>query len=1090
MVQSSERLAPPSRERTAPQRLDRDPLQFDEEVEAQRTVFTQQLDHYRQQLTGKELHTEVPTLLKQVLENTANHNELAVAADFFALVTAVEAARSPRHSANWEQAAAAMHIVFPYRSGEVQRILMATGEGKTFTIAMAALWKAKHGQRVTVHTDKKANVEQSFRGTQQLYELFEVTSSKVQTAEEVGPAYLNTLNVDTTQVRYGVWSQFMHEHLTRQSIIFEAESLLRGDLALQRQGIARVADPAAVRQLIDHHQKYLVPDCVISDEGDVSVDLESSPVVLSQENAEGFTPIESAQLELAWQLFADQDPTALQRIAKATHFSIETVTEKYEVKTITTVEGTDQEADQVLAVNKNRVMMAPEALFFAKLFEMTATPAQLSEVLRLAQLSAQSGELSLAWPPETINRLIEVLAHPTEGVDSIDWTALGQVLPPVQKSELRHYFSAENKLINYHQFLTQHPEVRAALSSADQQLQEGDWQVIQQAFGAEFPVFQQRLTFVRLLNAVQQVCEPLFIHHNHDAMNVKYVLEEGNDYIIDRTGQEAQIIVLSNDRQPQPGKQFTDSIQAFLQLKHDLPLAVGQETIGQIMPITWYHSRAKHGAEVTSISGTQENPDYVVESTGQSEVIELPARVFENNEQKLRAITKYVQSRADVPILLCAEDYGEWKALADALAGDPERELILLDADHADDSYELVQQLSKGKILLLQITARGLDFGKLTEQMQHSFADGVIVGAGPLLDKHQEDQRRGRLGNKRPQGKTVLFTSLDDEVAQQFYLISPQTSEQRHQRMQAIQSEYEALIATDQLRKLNWPASFAEADAELAAWFEDDDRAEAERQPRSMPTWMQVLINDPAISAEMQPIAQKLAHRFGGLFKQYEALRQGHLSSLERQQQNNLRKTTEQRREQMTVDVVVQNLWQTIMNPTESTPLGKVVLPLTYEERKRLMVQVFEDANSIYTLSKLQVKPDDQESVGRRQERRMNQFIKDFSERIIDWVEGDQLLLEYQRLQTEFAPLFPAPLPNHIEQLSAWLETHFPVVRQSPWRRVTQHVLLGLQLYAQPDRLPMLPAEVNPTLTDQVVEQLRQLSKRDQQIRRKFQAEK
>lgn len=1072
MLSRSELPSTLSQEKAFLQPKELSPIELDQQIEAQRSFFLECVANFSSKLEGKELTDELPTLLAELQKNV-NSEPITSATEFMALVSAVEGKRSRRHSVNWEQAAAALHIVFPYEKREIQRILMATGEGKTFTIAMAALWKAHLGETVTIHTDKQANVEQSHRATAELYALFGVESAQALSAEQAGPEYMNYLNGEMPAVRYGVWSQFMHESLVRQSIVYEAKALLRGDLASQREGKVRLASPDGINKLIAHHEKYLIPDTVIGDEGDVSVDLEASPVVLSQESGETLSESDVAELQLAWELFDNQDPAALQRIAEATGFPLEKIQEKYAIAPIERVEGDDLEED-VLAVTANRVVVATEYVFFAKMFEMSATPAQLTEVLDLAIAQHAS-----SLPTETLRKLREAALSAQEG--QLNWQKVAEALPVPTRSELRTFLSDQNPILSYSKVVETHPELKRVMRG-DGTLSEVDNDVLKSVFGSELPLFQQRLTFFRVLAFVQQVCEPLFIHYNHDVTNVRYMLEEGNDYQIEQYEDGAEIVVLSEDRQPQPGKQFEDNVQAFIQLKHGLPISVGQQTVGQIMPVTWYYSRSRQGSEVTSISGTQENPNYVVELTGTSRVEELPPRVFEHREQKLRAIVKYVQDRGDAPILLCAQDYSEWKALADALENTPDRELIKLDADHAEDSYELVPQLSKGKILLLQITSRGLDFGRLNEEMKHSFENGVIIGSGPLKDSHQEDQRRGRLGNKRPEGEVVLFTSLDDEVAQQFYLISPKTREQRAKEFSQLEVRYQQLVASPALSRLEWPTSFAEAMAEVDMWLEKDETV-------SLPTWVQIIVGDQAISAEMRPHMESLTSKWKALIRRYEALREGHSSTIDRQQQNNMRRAFESRREQMTIDVVVQNIWQRVMSPTESTPLEAAVRPLRHEQRKQLMVRIFDEAEMIYTTSKLKVKPDQQESATHNEERKMNQFMRDFTEQIIDWITIDNLHDEYRALSEAWSlsEFKHTPLPEQLSQLAEWLDRNFPKQQKNRLQRLTQQLFVGLQLFSQPDQIPTLSRDEQE---DELIAQLRDLAQQEQQISRKVQAEK
>ncbi|MBW7955919.1 hypothetical protein H3C66_04260 [Patescibacteria group bacterium] len=1089
MVQQLESSPVRPSERVVPSSQEKESSQLDIEIEQCQEQFVQSVEWYQQALVGKKLQETVQQLTSDLLKNEAGNPPLEVATEFFALVSTVESIYTGRHRPNWEQAEAALHIIFPYSPTEVQRILMAPGEGKTFTIALAALWKARHGEMVTIHTDKKANVEQSYQTTRHLYDLFGVTSDTVRTTEDLGPEYVAYLNSELTQVRYGVWSQFIHEYLLRQETIFQCEAALRGDLRAQREGKIRVGNRQLLDQQLAHQRKYLKPDAVISDEGDVSVDLETSPVILSEPNGEGFTPVEQAELELAWQMFEHQDPAALQRMADATGFDVEDVRAGYEVTPEITVEG--MEDDQVTyAVNKNRVIFAPEKIFFASVFEMSATPKDLATLFRLVQLQYQEGSRSaLPFPAESMQKIVEIALAAGEGLDArFDWQEVAEVLPPLQRQDLRHFFRLSHPLFDYRRTLTEHPRIQALIST-DGELSPADWQMLETELGDSFEMLKQRVTFSRLMDVVQEVCDPIFTRHNHDVMEVRDMLKEGNDYKLTEQDGEPTVVVLGQDRQPQVGRQFQGNTQAFIHLKHGLSLPETEKTVGQIMPITWYHQRVRNGTEVTSISGTQEDPDFVVETTGTSKVRELQTRVLENQAQKLRAIMEYVKGRADVPILLCAQDRTEWEELKNGLAQLSNRELILLDADHAEDSYTLVPQLARGKILLLQMTSRGLDFGHMIGEGEHSFQDGVIVGAAPLLDVHQSDQMKGRLGNKRPSGEVVIFTSLDDEVAQQYYNIATGLSEKRHKQMENLELDYDEVLSLDRykLMGLGWPETFAEAMTQLDSWQEAAARAAEDGEQLSMPTWMQVLVNDPGISAEMRPTANSLRFRFRSLLKKYQALREGHAYVIERQQHNNLVQTYLDRREQMSTDVVVQALWKAIMTPTTETKLGKAVLPLTYEERKGVVEAIFEDANILYSLSVTKVKADQQESPQHREMRRMAQFMQDMEERILDWIE----MADLERQYAELSPQPKYEVPENLDQLPAWMDEHFPVEKKKPLQRLmsslAQFAFLGLQMEAQSRGLPLPPIEeTNTHAEDLELTQLRSLAEKVRRVQVKY----
>lgn len=1112
---NTERAPLPTREK--------DPLQHDLEIEEQAPLYESTFASFKEQLQGKVLAEAAPQLAQALLKEGGS--ELAIATKFFALATAVEVIRTKdQHQQNWEQAAAALHIIFPYSSREPQRIQMATGEGKTFTIALASLWKALQGEFVTVHTDKKANVDQSISKTSELYEIFGVSYGSIADAETMGADYEKYLNGQPPYdhlplIRYGVWGQGIHEYLSRQQLIFKYEAALRGDRFEQfGGGTLRPEMAPHVEAALAYQKRLLLPDVLPIDEGDLSLDMEESPVVLAGPDVEGFSAVELAEYRLAWQFFADQQPAqgdrpgTLDYISTALDYDRAAVERQYKVEPVRQVEGLGKKDDRY-AVTAEGVDLLPETFYLAKLVEATVVPSMLVQVLEFTQLQQREGaggEPPL--PPESIKKVLEIAQTAATNTEPINWSAVAAALPPLRREQLQQFFSDQNPVFAYRGILDGSPELRQLLQEPNPQLDEHDWQTLRQLFGKNFDQLVQRLTIVRLIEVIQPIWELLFSKYSNDIFTTRYLMNEGDDYqfetLENAEGQERQeVVLLGADRQPQPGKELQDNYQVFLHLKHGLEMPLAQKTIAQIMPITWYQMAARHGTEVSSISGTQDEPDYVVESTGKSSVEVLPTRVLGNKEEKLRAIAQYAEMHAQSPILLCAQDVDELKVLEAALNALPGRQLELLDAAHAGEAAEKVPKLQAGMILLLQITARGLDFGRLLNDGQgHTFENGLIISAAPLPDPHQQRQMEGRLGGKRPSGRVVTFTSLDDKVAQQYYLISPKTSQRRHTQMTELNRAYSDAISAELFEEdtleLDWPKSFSEAMVAVEAWEEAVALAEkSETTPPAPPLWMELLLGESTRSPELQELSERLQPRFRALIHRYDALRRSQIKDLERQQNNNLKKMYESRREQMVIDVVVQNLWQEIMNPTAETPLGKKLLPLTFEQRQALVERVFDEAHLLYPLSLYQIKEDAQASRATKEETRMAQFMKDLSEQVSIWVDTEQTEQDYVALlqrNKELTP--PFDLPESVHQLPEWLEQNQPLIPKQPGRiskaltSATRALFLGARLFSQPENLePLAPLPVSepiePARRD-LIQTLEEFARKEFEFRRKFHAEK
>jgi hypothetical protein len=183
---------------------------------------------------------------------------------------------------------------------QVQHLEMYTGEGKTFTIAMAATWRALRGEEVMIHTDKHSNVDQSYRSMVGLYKFFGVEcgiaidheqttadryrqyllrSKEYAKFKAATPEQRRTMK-PKSRVRYGVWSQFMHEEQEIKMLISAYEHMLVGRTDFQKKEKVELSDDVRrERELeLEWFRKLLQVDAVMADEGDDYIDLEDSDV--------------------------------------------------------------------------------------------------------------------------------------------------------------------------------------------------------------------------------------------------------------------------------------------------------------------------------------------------------------------------------------------------------------------------------------------------------------------------------------------------------------------------------------------------------------------------------------------------------------------------------------------------------------------------------------------------------------------------------------------------------------------------------------------------------------------------------------------
>jgi hypothetical protein len=1030
-----------------------DHVHIDTIIEQQRDNFQQAYEKYTQTLSNDEWRTALPPLIEELIDRQGNpKTNMRNAARLCALVSCVQERLASRHVSNWEQAAAALHILFTSTPGEVQRIMMGTGEGKTFTIAMASIWRVLHGEQVMIHTDKATNVTQSYNSMKSLYEAFDVKSDYMKDEEntlyEGYSAYRQNSELrKEPRVLYGVWSQHVHLYLQRMLEIARWEATLRGEGRIQRDGQEPAPNAAQIQELerrIFWLNHILQPDMVVADEGDVSVDMEFSEAIITVPEMESFSDVDQSELWLIWKaLNSEQTTETFERISEAIGIPADVVEKKFRLVTERVVEGQQNEdASDIQTATGREIDL--DRVYLAKLCESLVTGGFLQELL--LQGESRWDEFSAELPTSLTRKdLQDVLGELTEMLSNgpvIDWQHLDLYLPPPQDVDVSYFFSQDHPLFNLTDVAKEFPILREWMTDPNIVDQPNVWRDRVRTLSEEPDVISildnlpQQLRISRFIAVLEPVWRSVFQRYIGEVLKVKDRMVEGNDYqrievdVETERGpeKEIQIEVLGADRLPQPGKQFNEVRQVFLHLKHDLPFPNGQRTTASMLPATWYELMAQRGVDLTSISGSQDFPDYVVPSTGEGVTEILRTRMFVDKATKLRGIVDYVKTLKDRPVLLCAQDLEELQPLYEQLTAVlGSKKVIVLDATKADQANDVVSSLGPGKVLLLQISARGLDFGKLLEdQDEHSFTGGVVINASQLADPHTQQQLEGRLGGKRPSGQVVTFTALDDGVAQSRYEFRPDLSVERTELLKSLEEKYAKLRQKTEnwsSPALQWPDTFSEAVNAFTAWQETHNKNNAEELEKA-PMWIRLLNRDRTLHISYREIMSRVDTIWQLYTNDYEKLRVAHLKSLEYQQDLNLREMYDQRRQQMIIDRAVQTVWRIMLRPDQTTPLGKVVSALAYEDRIQLMSRIFDEASDLYPISIKDVRG---KYAGSRVEDEVffSQFLTDLTEQITHWVELEQISQEYEQLRQQNTE---SALPADISELSEWLKNNRPKV--------------------------------------------------------------
>jgi len=1023
------------------------PLLTEQQIFELEPRFDQAVKKFQDLLNAQDLHKSLTPLLAEVLYLAQQpFQEAAAATEFFALVSAIEEARTGHHHPAWEQAAAALYVCYCHQEPEIQSILMAPGEGKTFMICLANVWRVLSGVPVDVYTDKQANVEQSFSETQALYKLLGIESEKIMTRVQLTEKdYLHYLmqmddyqkfktdraHLPWPKVRYGVWSNFIHEYLARQDKIAVLEAVLAKDTDFQRSQPEEAARHYSAETLtsfqaeLDWLNQIVFPGAVIVDEGDAITHFETSPVIETEMLTQPYDEQQTAELELMWRLLGEkQNPQTLHKISSATGFSAADVERNFQLEEQDVPQGF---ADPAVAISHTPVStdVALEKVYVAKLLEIVVEPSRLKELAALVGVDQDLLVIAQAAATAEMTSTREV-----------DWTALTQALSPAERQDLRVLMDANNPIFNFSPLLRTSPKVNAMLALPNPVVTPQEWQALE----SYVPNIRQLVTVARVVEIADELYQQLFSQYSAAIFQIRsgYVLGDNYRIVSGDDGQQT-IEVIGDDRQPQPGKQFHELRNVFLHLKHGLPLPRGQKVHSRILPITWFTQLVHQQIAVTSVSGSQDHPDYVVNQTGAAEAVTHRMRVFPDQDQKKAAIVELALRSKNRPVLICAQDKAELDFYKEQLRERRGQEIIEVTANEATQSGNLVPQLEKGKVLLLQITARGLNIGRLihdemTGKMTHSFEDGVLIIANAPPEAHARTQLRGRLGNRRANGEIFEFDALDGETGQERYAVRKDLSVERHQKFAQLEQIFQSIVQqTEKFPSIetgtrpvwNWPPHFAAAMELVDVWEESDQAVSVQAS-----LWMALFSRDVQIPQLFKPWVKELRPTAQQLRQEYEKIRNGHVRSVEYQQQLNIEEMFQTQREQLTIDQAIQTVRNVLLHPTADTPLGQEAKLLAYEERLSIMEIVFDQADLLYPISTRDIQ---NQGGGKRtqaaiQERKLAKFLKDLSEWTRDWLTEKRLNKEYSAVRTEILADKNLPqemfagLPEQVADLGKWLE--------------------------------------------------------------------
>ncbi len=151
---------------------------------------------------------------------------------------------------------------------------------------------------------------------------------------------------------------------------------------------------------------------------------------------------------------------------------------------------------------------------------------------------------------------------------------------------------------------------------------------------------------------------------------------------------------------------------------------------------------------------------------------DLPDRVFDTPERKEAALVAYVRTTHEDgrPVLVGTRDVAESERLSDALRAGGVECVVLNAKNDAEEAAIVAEAGATGAVVVsTQMAGRGTDIrlggsNEVTRDEVVAAGGLCVVGAGRHTSSRLDDQLRGRAGRQGDPGRTVLFTSVRDDL--------------------------------------------------------------------------------------------------------------------------------------------------------------------------------------------------------------------------------------------------------------------------------------------------------------------------------------
>lgn len=274
----------------------------------------------------------------------------------------------------------------------------------------------------------------------------------------------------------------------------------------------------------------------------------------------------------------------------------------------------------------------------------------------------------------------------------------------------------------------------------------------------------------------------LYVHHLETALKAKYLFLKDRDYLV----KDGKVIIVDEfTGRLLPGRRYSGGLHQALEAKERVPIERESRTVATITLQNYFRMYKKlAGMTGTAFTSAEEfkkvyNAEVIIIPTNKLMIRkDLPDRIYENQEAKLKAIAREVKEKNEEgqPILIGTPSVEKNELLSLYLKreGVPHN---ILNAKNHEKEGEIIAQAGKLNTVTVatNMAGRGVDIvlggnPPVTSQREKILELGglYVIGTERHEARRIDNQLRGRSGRQGDIGFSQFFISLEDDLMRIF----------------------------------------------------------------------------------------------------------------------------------------------------------------------------------------------------------------------------------------------------------------------------------------------------------------------------------